>query len=345
MTALEMQRRRLMLEREKMRSRSKTTKLATDTISKSNDPKVQHDTNNDRRSLSRESISPPSPLDPRCSSSSSTDVRGVVVNTSSLPTFRPDMCTSDRKARGSIDKPKVSPWNKVKSIDVKRELAENVVVRVMDNDPDDHQTGTSSSYSSSAAIDAPFSISIQLRDTSWRITRSISDYILLCPLVPGLAPLDTVTSDMSRTAVRAAFQHALHVASRLCDAWAIDAFAAFFDNHFSMLALLLHAKHLSDRVVALESAHEATKGHLKACQDTVGAQQVLLNSLAPSTPPSLRSAPPPSSSGSLWESASSPWSSASSSCVPSTSCRHLATQTPMWVPSNSLPTAADVRAH
>ncbi|RHY73564.1 hypothetical protein DYB30_000827 [Aphanomyces astaci] len=345
MTALEMQRRRLMLEREKMRSRSKTTKLATDTISKSNDPKVQHDTNNDRRSLSRESISPPSPLDPRCSSSSSTDVRGVVVNTSSLPTFRPDMCTSDRKARGSIDKPKVSAWNKVKSIDVKRELAENVVVRVMDNDPDDHQTGTSSSYSSSAAIDAPFSISIQLRDTSWRITRSISDYILLCPLVPGLAPLDTVTSDMSRTAVRAAFQHALHVASRLCDAWAIDAFAAFFDNHFSMLALLLHAKHLSDRVVALESAHEATKGHLKACQDTVGAQQVLLNSLAPSTPPSLRSAPPPSSSGSLWESASSPWSSASSSCVPSTSCRHLATQTPMWVPSNSLPTAADVRAH
>ncbi|ETV91839.1 hypothetical protein, variant 1 [Aphanomyces invadans] len=353
MTALEEQRRRLQLEREKMRSRSRP-KPAADAKSVVHQEPTASDATSDRRSSSRESISPPSPLESR-SSSSSRHGHGSVVNVPAFPLFRPEAST-ERKARGSNDKLKVSAWNKVKSIDVKRELAENVVVQVLDD-------SEASLPQAASAVDTPFRISVQLRDTSWRVTRRISDYILLRPLVPNLPPLDAITADMPYAAVRMSFQVALQSAVRLIDPWTTDAFVEFFDNHFGIFALMLHAKQLTDRLVTVETAHATTKAHLKACQDAVGSQQVLLNTLkqlpapttaaCPTAPPSFLplassfpsalSAPftasPPSSA--LWEST---WGSASPTlCMLSTPSRHLATQTPMWVPSNDLPTAADLR--
>ncbi|KAF0714049.1 Aste57867_4063 [Aphanomyces stellatus] len=259
----------------------------------------------------------------------------------------------ERKQRGSIDgatppKSKMSVWSRIRSIDVKREVAENIVVHVL-------------SPTAAGDKDDVLDISVQLRDTTWRIQRSMTDYLAVHAKVTDSVGMLHVPVASDRASLEVALQSAV----RLLDPWGIDAFVHFFDNRFGFLAMMLQAKLLFERVESLEGVTESTKLSLKACQETVGKQQVLLNTLqnaaaastgtaaastsSPAVPAALSLFPPPKDdanaflfhhqphapSASVWENSASGMYSASR--------YHPQTAKCTWVPSNDLPCAADLR--
>ncbi|CAK5050803.1 unnamed protein product [Aphanomyces euteiches] len=317
-SALEQQRRRLMLEREKMRSKSRSKSTGETKVLQVPGPTKQQTV------LSQADADRPPSRTPSISKDSDRSSEA-----------------HERKSRGSVEGAKAkSAWNRIKTIDVKREMAENIVIQVQESPID----------TPCLLLDTQFDVTVQLRDTSWRIKRSIKEYRAL--FLPVKISIDMTLPDLASETpehIHENFQTALQSAARLFDTWSVEAFVDFFDNRFGFVALMLHAKHLQDRVQTLEDTHETTKAQLKVCQDTVGKQQVLLNSFQKVAPPptqpeeslplTLICEPPKDSSAFssvVWENASNSMFSAS---------RTNAALTPKcnWVPSNDLPCAADLR--